>query len=89
MAWLIPFIVGWWGTVWWPGIEVDAPPKGPYPEPWWWRIGIGVAGGVAAVVVLGASRAFSEPMPGIVAALAAGGVVKTILAPLRNLSRQS
>ncbi|MGH6787964.1 MAG: hypothetical protein ACREBO_14140 [Novosphingobium sp.] len=87
MTWLIPFIVGWWGTMWWPGITHDAPPLGPHPEPWWWRLGVGILGGVAAIVVLGAARLSSEPMPGIIAALATGGVAAGILGAVRSATR--
>lgn len=99
MTWLIPFIVGWWGTLWWPGITHDAPPKGPLPDPWWWRIALGIAGGLGAIVLIsiargsaepvpGISVAFSEPMPGIAAALAAGGVIRSVFSGIRSaLSR--
>jgi len=69
MEWLLPFILGWWGTHWWPGIEVDAPrPGGGDP---WWGLVIGIVAGVVAVVVL-PMAGNSEPMPGAVAASIVG-----------------
>ena len=80
MEWLLPFILGWWGTHWWPGIEVDAPrPGGGDP---WWGLVIGIVAGVVAVVVL-PMAGMSEPMPGAFAAIAigavAGHVVRAVL----------
>ena len=96
MAWLVPVIVGWWGTVWWPGIERDAPPKGPLPDPWWWKLAIGVIGGGAAVLVLGASEPMpgvaalsSNPMPGLVVALATGGVTRAVLGAIRSFGAKN
>lgn len=79
MTGLLTFILGGAGAVWWPGIEVDAPPPGGG-DPWWWRVGIIIVGGLTASVVTQVTPAFAEPMPGVVAALAAGafgaGVVR-------------
>ena len=79
MIWLIPIIAGWFGTLWWPGRNIDAPPPGPHPEPWWTRLAIGIFGGLAAAVVLRMNPAYSDPMPGIVVAIATGCVAGAIV----------
>ena len=81
MTALLFFIGGWFGTVWWPGIEVDAPRPGGG-DPWWTRWVHGAIGGVAAVAILGKLAAFSEPMPGILGAIAVGSVAAAITRPI-------
>ncbi len=77
MDWLIYFIAGWFGRYWWPGQEVDVPPPHD-PGPWWMRQIVGIVGGGVAVWVTGATglaNAGSNPMPGIVLAIATGCVI--------------
>jgi hypothetical protein len=83
--WVTIFIVGWFGTLWWPGMWVDAPPRGPNPEPWWTRWALGVIGGIVAVAVSRFTAASSDPMPGLVLALAAGRVGSAIFEPAFRL----
>ena len=85
MLWLVPFIVGWWGTVWWPGIEVDAPPPGG--GDWWWRWVVGILGGIGAVVVLGQVPTITDSLSSIFVALATGGVVRAIVSPVGAMVR--
>lgn len=86
--WLATFIVGWFGTVWWPGMWVDAPRPGPTPEPWWTRLALGVIGGIVAIGVSRFTVANADPMPGLVLALAAGRVGSGIVEPIFQLSRR-
>lgn len=83
MPWLLPFILGWWGSHWfrnwWPGIEYDAPKPGGG-DPWMGLI-IGIASGVVAVIVTPMFGA-SEPMPGVFAAVATGAVTAHIVGAL-------
>ena len=87
---LVPFLFGWFGSVWWPGIERDAPPKGPLPEPWWWRLLVGIISGIAAIAVARVSSnpmpgiASSDPMPGVVLGIATGCVAGKIVGALRD-----
>jgi hypothetical protein len=78
MDWLIYFIPGWFGAHWWPGIEKDAPPPGPHPEPWWVRLLAGIVAGIVAIYVVRASG-LSDPMPGMVLSIATGCVVGKLL----------
>jgi hypothetical protein len=83
MDWLVPFILGWWGSHWWhrnwwPGIEYDAPkPGGGDP---WLGLGLGLISGIAAVIVVRLTGMNSDPMPGVIAAIASGGVASSIIA---------
>lgn len=86
MEWLPLFIVGWFGSVWWPGIEVDAPPPGG--DPWWWRLAIGIIGGIAAIYVVRLSGMNSDPMPGFVLGIAAGCVAGRIVGALKGAMRK-
>ncbi len=78
MDMLLPFIVGWFGSVWWPGIEVDAPRPGD-PQPWWRGLLLGIVGGVSAIVV-GRLVPGMEGMAALVVAIAAGRVGSGIVA---------
>jgi len=72
MEMLIPFITGWFGSVWWPGIERDAPKPGGDPQPWRGLL-LGIVGGASAVVV-GRLVPGMEGMAAVVVAIAAGRV---------------
>jgi hypothetical protein len=87
MAWLIYFISGWFGSLWWPGRNQDAPPPGPHPEPWWMRLVVGVVAGGVAVYVIGATQ-MSDPMPGMVLSIATGCVVGKILSGVMGMMRK-
>ena len=70
--WLALFVVGWFGTYWWPGQAAGAPnPKDPHP---WERLAIGVLAGIAAVVIV-PKTGNSEPMPGLILGIAVGCVI--------------
>jgi hypothetical protein len=84
--WLALLIMGWFGTVWWPGIEVDAPPPGG--GDWWWRgIAIGLIGGAAAIGV-GQVLVRLDDLAIAVVALATGRVAASIVAPVLRMSRR-
>ena len=90
MDWLIYFIAGWFGSHWWPGIEVDAPP--PHDPGPWWRLVVGIIAGGVAIYVTGAvglSNAGSNPMPGIVLGIATGCVVAKILGGVMGMMRRT
>ena len=80
------FILGWLGGVWWPGIEVDAPP--PKGDPWWGSIAIGVVGGIAAIVAAQIVPARLDTFVGVVATVAAGAVGGTIARAVLRMSRK-
>ena len=79
--WLIIFITGWFGTYWWPGIEVDAPKPGGDPQPWWTRWVLGAIGGAAAILVARVTAVPAEALAGLLVSLAAGRVAAGIVAP--------
>lgn len=85
MEYLGPFIVGWFGSVWWPGIERDAPP--PKGDPWWWSILLGIVGGISAILV-GRLVPVTDAMVGLVMAIGAGrvgaGIVGAVLGAARK-----
>ncbi|MEA3064769.1 MAG: hypothetical protein QOJ27_1215 [Sphingomonadales bacterium] len=86
-ALLILGILGWFGSVWWPGIEVDAPRPGGG-DPWWTRLLLGAVGAVSAIVVARISGGGLEPVAGAILAIAAGrvgaGIVGALLAAARR-----
>lgn len=100
MSWLIYFILGWFGKNWWPGVEVDVPKPGD-PGPWWRSMITGVVAGGVAVWVTGAvgwaasnpmpgiAAGSSEPMPGVVLAIATGCVVGKIGGGLLHMAMPS
>lgn len=75
---LVILIIGWFGSVWWPGIEVDAPPPGG--DPWWWSILLGLAGGVSAILVARVAAGSLDALAGMVVLIAAGRVGSGIVA---------
>lgn len=80
------FVMGWFGTVWWPGIEVDAPPPGG--GDWWWRGPLlGIIGGLAAVGI-GQVLVRLDDLVIAVVALATGRVAAGIVAPLLRMGRR-
>jgi len=85
MEMLVTFIVGWFGSVWWPGIEVDAPP--PKGDPWWWRILLGVVGGVSAILVARMVPGM-DAMVGLVVMIAAGRVGSGIVGAAMGAMRR-
>lgn len=79
---LVLFIVGWFGSVWWPGIEVDAPPPGG--GDWWWRgLLLGIVGGASAILIATVAKLDMTGLVGLTVALAAGrvgaGIVGSVL----------
>lgn len=82
------FIVGWFGSVWWPGIEVDAPPKGGG-DPWWWRgLLLGVVGGISAILVDRVVGSGTEAMAGLAIAIASGRVGAGIVGAFMSMARR-
>ena len=77
MDWILPFILGWWGSHWWPGIEVDAPKPGGG-DPWGPWIG-GIVGGLSAILLIRLIGASSDLLVGAVASIAAGAVGSRIV----------
>jgi hypothetical protein len=82
MDMLVLFIVGWFGSVWWPGIEVDAPPPGG--GDWWWRgLLLGIVGGASAILIASVAKLDMASMVGLTVALASGrvgaGIVGSVL----------
>ena len=87
MEMLVLFIVGWFGSVWWPGIEVDAPP--PKGDPWWWRgLLLGVVGGVSAILIANVAKLDTADMVGLTVALAAGRVGAGIVGAFLSMARR-
>lgn len=77
--WLIMGLAGWFGSYWW-GQERGAPnPKDPHP---WEHILVGLVAGVAAIAVVRITAMNSEPMPGMVLAIATGCVVARVVGGL-------
>ena len=86
---LVLFIVGWFGSVWWPGIEVDAPPRGGGGDPWWWRgLLLGVVGGVSAIIVANVAKLDAADMVGLTVAVAAGRVGAGIVGAFMSMARR-
>jgi hypothetical protein len=75
---LFLFILGAFGGLWWPGIEVDAPPPG-RGDPWWWRLGMVVVGGISAIVVSQIQPIDILTVTGVFVALGSGKVGATIV----------
>jgi uncharacterized membrane protein HdeD (DUF308 family) len=85
-ALLIVFIVGWFGSTWWPGIEVDAPP--PRGDPWWWRVVEGVLAGVAAIAVVRLTNVAVDSLLGVTAMIATGKVTGAIVGAVARAARK-
>jgi len=89
MEMLVLFITGWFGSVWWPGIEVDAPKPGGGGDPWWWRgLLLGIVGGASAIVVANVARLDMANMVGLAVALAAGRVGAGIVGSFLSMARR-
>ena len=86
MTWLIYFISGWFGSHWWPGIEVDAPRPGGG-DPWWMRLVVGVIAGGVAVYVVGAV-AMTDAMPAMLLSIGTGCVVGKIIGGVMGMMRK-
>jgi hypothetical protein len=85
---ILIFIVGWFGSVWWPGIEVDAPPKGG--GDWWWKgLALGVVGGISAILVARLVNIEMEAMAGLAVSIAAGRVGAGIVGAFMSMGRRS
>ena len=82
--WLALFLVGWFGSNWWPGQAQGAPnPKDPHP---WEGPGVGIIAGIAAVVIVpmtGISDGLSNLILGIAAGCIVGNTIKPFM-PGRN-----
>ncbi len=87
MDMLVPFITGWFGSVWWPGIEVDAPRPGGDPQPWWTRLLLGIVGGASAILV-GRLVPGMDAMSGLVVMIAAGRVGSGIVGAVLGAARK-
>ena len=84
---LIVFIVGWFGSTWWPGIEVDAPPpRGG--DPWWMRLLEGILAGVAAIAVVKVTNVAMDSLLGVTVAIATGKVVGSIVGAVAGMARK-
>ena len=89
MEMLVLFIVGWFGSVWWPGIERDAPPPGGGIDPWWWRsLLLGIVGGASAIIINAVARLDMTSMVGMAVALAAGRVGAGIVGSFLSMARR-
>ena len=85
MEWLASFVVGWFGSHWWPGQEYGAPnPKDPRP---WEHLVVGILAGIAAIYVVRATGV-SDPMPGLVLGIATGCVAGKILGGVMGMMRK-
>ncbi len=72
------FILGAFGGLWWPGIEVDAPRPGGG-DPWWGRLVSIVVGGISAIIVAQVGAIDLATFTGVVVALGSGKVGATIV----------
>ncbi len=86
MPMLIVFIIGWFGGVWWPGIEVDAPP--PKGDPWWMKLLSGVLSGAAAVLVVQMTQVSMDTLVGVTLAIATGKVTNVIVGAVAGMARR-
>ena len=80
------FILGWLGGVWWFGIEVDAPP--PKGDPWWGSLVLGVAGGIAAVVIAQVAHLGLTTFADVAVTVGAGAVGGTIMRSVLKMMRK-
>ena len=83
MDMLLPFILVWWGSHWWPGVEAGAPKPGSG-DPWI----LGIVGGLAAILVMRLTGASTDPMAAAIAAVASGAVGSRIVGGLLGLVRK-
>jgi hypothetical protein len=83
---LVQAIVGWFGSVWWYGIEFDAPPPGGG-DPWWWGILGGLAGAVSAIVIARLVPGM-DAMVGLIVMIAAGRVGSGIVGAVLRSARK-
>ena len=84
---LFLFILGAFGGLWWPGIEVDAPRPGGG-DPWWWRLVTVVVGGISAVVVSQIQPIDVATMTGVFVALGSGKVGATIVGAVLGAAKK-
>lgn len=87
MPMFIVFIVGWFGSNWWFGMEFDAPKPGGG-DPWWMRLLVGVVAGVAAVAVIEMSHIAMDSLLGVTLAIATGNVAGTIVRAVAGMARK-
>ncbi|MES2444083.1 MAG: hypothetical protein V4574_14740 [Pseudomonadota bacterium] len=83
---LFLFIVGAFGGLWWPGIEVDAPPPGG--DPWWWRILRVIIGGLSAILVAQIQPIDIATLTGIVVALGSGKIGVVVVGALLGAAKR-
>lgn len=81
------FILGAFGGLWWPGIEVDAPPPG-RGDPWWWRLVTIVVGGISAIIVSQIQPIDIATVAGTFVALGSGKVGATIVGAVMGMARK-
>jgi hypothetical protein len=85
---LIAFLVGWFGSTWWPGIEVDAPRPGGGGDPWWLRLVVGAIAGIAAIIVVQMTHVALDTLIGVTTAIATGKVVGSIVGAVAGMARK-
>jgi len=81
------FILGAFGGLWWPGIEVDAPRPGGG-DPWWWRLVSIVIGGISAIVVAQIQPLELASVAGVFVALGAGKVGASVVGAVMSAARK-
>ena len=81
------FILGAFGGLWWPGIEIDAPRPGGG-DPWWGNLVAVVVGGISALVVSQVQAIDIATFTGVVVALGSGKVGATVVGAVLRSTRK-
>jgi hypothetical protein len=76
----ITWAAGWFGGIFWIGMEYDAPKPGD-PTPWATLVQ-GAIGGAAAILVTRLATVHAEPMVHIAVAIVVGRFAASVFAPL-------
>lgn len=84
---LFLFIVGAFGGLWWPGIEVDAPKPGGG-DPWWWRILRVIIGGLSAILVDKIQPVDIMTLTGVAVALGSGKIGTVVVGALLGAAKR-
>ena len=81
-------ILGAFGGLWWPGIEVDAPKPGGGGDPWWGNLVAVIVGGLSALVVSQIQPIDIATFTGVVVALGSGKVGAAIVGAVLRSARK-
>ena len=81
------FIIGAFGGLWWPGIEIDAPRPGGG-DPWWGRLVAIAVGGISAIIVSQVQPIDVATLTGIVVALGSGKIGATVVGAVLASTRK-